>query len=236
MKIKNLYLIEIIIWLLIIGSLFYFFVYTSTIKENVQNSYYLFFDDAGGLVKGSPVRLMGINIGYVRDVKIFDNKVFVSFLVTKDNVNMPKQAIASVEFYGLGGSTSLELIPNKSIAKEDQEIILPVESYRIQDFWDGQELVANVMIDIYGGIGRTIQSADLINNKSWFKQSNLVKEISNQTSVINTAQSVMIYKLTEATLNYSIQKQEEKNRIDESNEGNVLFKDVENYKEVNDNE
>ena len=49
----------------------------------IKNSFYIFFDDVDGLVKGSPVRLMGINIGYVRDVKIFDNKVFISFLVTK---------------------------------------------------------------------------------------------------------------------------------------------------------
>ena len=114
MKIKNLYLVEIIVWLIILGCAFYFFIYSSTIKENVQNSYYLFFDDAGGLVKGSPVRLMGINIGYVRDVKIFDNKVFVSFLVTKNNVNIPRKANASIEFYGLGGSTSLELNPRNS--------------------------------------------------------------------------------------------------------------------------
>ncbi|MBQ8886401.1 MAG: MCE family protein [Candidatus Gastranaerophilales bacterium] len=196
MKKKYIWLIEIIAWLLIIlGSLFYF-VYNTSIKENVKNTYYIFFDDVDGLVKGSNVKLMGMNIGYVKDVKIFDNKVFVSFIVTKENITIPKQALANIEFYGLGGSTSLELTPSKNNTLNTEEI-QPNKTYRVQDLWDGQELVANVMIDIYGGIGRMIHSTGMIENKQMFKQSKLVEEFSRQTGAINTAQSVMIYKLTE---------------------------------------
>lgn len=208
MKRKYIWLIEIIAWLLIISVSLFFFIYNTSIKENKNNSYYTFFDDVEGLVQGSPVRLMGINIGYVRDVKIFDNKVFVSFLVTKDGVSIPKRATATIEFYGLGGSTSLELDPSTSDESSNDEILLKGKSYRVQDFWDGQELVSNVMIDIYGGVGRTIQNADLLNNKQLFKQSALVKEYTKETSKINTAQSVLIYKLTEDTLKY-VAKQKE---------------------------
>lgn len=208
MKRKYIWLIEIIAWLLIISVSLFFFIYNTSIKENKNNSYYTFFDDVEGLVQGSPVRLMGINIGYVRDVKIFDNKVFVSFLVTKDSVSIPKRATATIEFYGLGGSTSLELDPSTSDESSNDEILLKGKSYRVQDFWDGQELVSNVMIDIYGGVGRTIQNADLLNNKQLFKQSALVKEYTKETSKINTAQSVLIYKLTEDTLKY-VAKQKE---------------------------
>lgn len=202
MKRKYIWLFEIIAWLLIISVSLFFFIYNTAIKENKNNSYYTFFDDVEGLVQGSPVRLMGINIGYVRDVKIFDNKVFVSFLVTKDNVSIPKRATATIEFYGLGGSTSLELDPSTSDESSNEEILLKGKSYRVQDFWDGQELVSNVMIDIYGGVGRTIQNADLLNNKQLFKQSALVKEFTKETSKINTAQSILIYKMTEDTIKY----------------------------------
>lgn len=219
MKKKNIWLLEIIIWLFVLSGIFYFCIYNSAIKENARNTYYLFFDDVEGLVKGSPVRLMGINIGYIRDIKIFDNKVFVSFLVTKDNVKIPNMATASIEFYGLGGSTSLELNPSTSSESSSREAIIPSKSYRVQDFWDGQKLVANVMIDIYGGIGRSINAADLINNKSWFKQSALVNDIAQQTGLINNAQSVMIFKLTESTFEFSKNKQleiiEEEQRIEE---------------------
>ena len=177
-------------------------MYNASIKENVKNTYYIFFDDVDGLVKGSNVKLMGMNIGYVKDVKIFDNKVFVSFIVTKDDVTIPKQALANIEFYGLGGSTSLELTPSKNNIIESEEI-QPNKTYRVQDLWDGQELVANVMIDIYGGIGRMIHSTGMIENKGMIKQSKLVEEFSRQTGAINTAQAVMIYKLTEKTINNS---------------------------------
>lgn len=213
MKKKHIIFIELIIWLLVLISVFYFFVYKTTIKENKNSSYYLFFDDAGGLVKGSPVRLMGINIGYVRDVKIFENKVFVSFLVTADNVQIPNMASATVEFYGLGGSTSLEISPKTSIEADKGDTIIPAGAYRIQDYWDGAKLSANVMIDIYGSVGRTIQSTNILNNKHWLKQSQLVKELSTQTGKFNDSQTVFIHKLTDMTKDYSKLKQidEEKN-------------------------
>lgn len=200
MKKKYIWLFEIIIWLLIISGGLFYVIYNTSIKENVKNTYYIFFDDVDGLVKGSPVRLMGINIGYVKDIKIFDNKVFVSFLVTKENVSIPSQTEATIEFYGLGGSTSLELNPSLNISDYKTEEITPVNTYRVQDLWDGQQLVANVMIDIYGGIGRTIQNTGLLDNKAFLKQSSLVKEFSRQAGMVNTAQSVIIYKLTENSL------------------------------------
>lgn len=200
-KKKYIWFFEILIWLLVLAVGFYFFVYNSTVKENAKNTYYIFFDDVDGLVQGSPVRLMGINIGYVREVKIFDNKVFVSFLITKDNVQIPQRAIATIEFYGLGGSTSLELSPATSSETINEEMILKGESYRVQDFWDGQKLVSNVLIEIYGGAGQMIEKSDLINNKHLLKQSKLVKAISEATGQVNTAQSVAIYKLTENALN-----------------------------------
>ena len=200
MKKKYIWLFEIIVWLLIISGSLFFFVYNTSIKENVKNTYYIFFDDVDGLVKGSPVRLMGINIGYVKDVKIFDNKVFTSFVVTKENITIPRRTAATIEFYGLGGSTSLELNPAIKETEQKRDEIIPSSTYRIQDFWDGQELVANVMIDIYGGIGRMIHATGLIDNKEFIKQSNLVNELTKQTKNINTAQSVVIYQLTEKTI------------------------------------
>ena len=202
MKKKYIWLFEILFWLIVLSGCFYFFIFNTTYKENAGNTYYLFFDDVKGLVKGSPVRLMGINIGYVRNVKIFDNKVFISFLVTKDGVKIPSSATASIEFYGLGGSTSLELNPKTSDNSLDTEEIIPSKSYRVQDFWNGQALVADVMINIYGAIGRTIKSTGLIDKKEYLKQSALINKFAQQTGQINEAQTVLIYKMSEDTLNY----------------------------------
>lgn len=209
MKKKYILLTELVIWFLVSAAGLSFFFYNTAIKENVKNSYYIFVEDAGGLVQGSPVRLMGINIGHVRDVKIFDNKVFVSFLITKDDAVLPRKVTATIEFYGLGGSTSLELVPSKDQGDESN-VIIPSESYRVQDYWDGSELASNVMFDMYTSVGRSIDKADLINNKNMLKQSSMLKGFSNESEKINTAQSVIIYKLTESTLDYNIEKTRKK--------------------------
>lgn len=200
MKKKYIWLSELIVWLVILVLGFYFFIYNTTVKENAKNIYYMFIDDAAGLVKGSPVRIMGINIGYVRLVKIFDNKVFVSFLVTEDGVKIPQRATATIEFYGLGGSTSLELNPKTSITNDDKEVLLKGKSYRVQDFWNGNAQVSDVLINIYGSFGRMIKKTDLLNHKDWLKQNSLINSVINETDNINTAQTVIIYKMTEAEL------------------------------------
>ncbi len=218
MKKKYIWITEIIIWfILIFGSIFSFIIYTK-IKDNEQNMYYIFVNDAGGLVQGSPVRLMGINIGYIKEVKIFDNKVFISFLVTQKDTVLPKKTTAIIEFYGLGGSTSLELMQDNSIESRDREIILPLNTYRVKDLWDGQEAVANVMIDIYGGIGRGIKAADLINKKEYFKQSALVKQFAKETDLFNESQTVIINKLSK-----------DKVLFDESNNNIENKETVKNY-------
>ncbi len=203
MKKKYIWLCEIIIWLMFISAGFYYFIYESSIKANAKNTYYIFVDDAAGMIKGSSVRLMGIDIGYVRDVKIFDNKVFISFLVTKEGIKIPKRAIASIEFYGLGGSTSMELTPDYSSDEETEEMIQKGKSYRVQDFWNGQVAVADVMINIYGSFGRMAKKTDLVNHKDMFMQSKLIQEINEKTLQANSAQSVIIYKMNENMLKQS---------------------------------
>ncbi|MBQ7286732.1 MAG: MCE family protein [Candidatus Gastranaerophilales bacterium] len=107
---KNI-IIEIVIWLIIlltilgIGFYSYFKYY---VKPNV---YTIQFKDIDGITNGSPVRLMGINIGYVRNLKSKDKHINVQIFVTKKGVKIPNGTVARVEFYGLGGSKSVELMP-----------------------------------------------------------------------------------------------------------------------------
>lgn len=194
MKKRYIWLIEIIFWLLLIFCSLSLFVYNTAVKANSQNSYYIFLSDAGGLVKGSPVKLMGIRIGYVKDIKIFDNKVFISILVSKKNVKIPKNAEASVEFYGLGGSSSLELAPINGAA-EPEKTSPDSKVYKVQDFWDGMKLTSSTMINIYGSIGRNIDKSGILQNKQILYQSGMLKELIEKTNQINHTQIVIINKL-----------------------------------------
>ena len=75
------------------------------------NLYVIDFEDIDGITKGSPVRFMGINVGYVRKLISKDKHVMVQIFVTKNKMEIPNGTIARVEFYGLGGSKSIELMP-----------------------------------------------------------------------------------------------------------------------------
>ena len=208
MKKKNIVITEIIIWLAVLTTSVYFGIYKPSVINSKENSYIFTVKDAGGLVKGSPVKLMGINIGYVKQIKIIDDYVRIIFVVKEEGIKIPNKASATIEFYGLGGSTSLELNPKTSVYSDEEKTILPSGSYRIQDYWDGSKLSSNVMIDMYTSLRIAIDGADLLNNKNIFKQSSAIKKAAEKTNYTNEEQTVIINKLSEMTKEYSVDKKQ----------------------------
>ena len=129
---------ELFLWALLILALILGFTYSFAKSEHKNHSYYMFFKDVDGLSQGSVVRMMGYQIGYVRDVKVFnDDNIFVSFLVTQKNVYIPSGSVARVEFYGLGGSKSLEIEPPRlGDNLKNGEVIITKSPYRISDYYN----------------------------------------------------------------------------------------------------
>jgi len=74
-------------------------------------TYQIFLSDVDGLIVGSPVRFMGVQIGYINKIKILPSEIYIKFVLTDKDVKLPKGAIATVEFNGMGGSKSLEIYP-----------------------------------------------------------------------------------------------------------------------------
>ncbi len=108
---KRAILIEIAIWSAILSVIFtgIIFVYSKIFVE--PNIYTIQFKDIDGITKGSPVRFMGLNVGYVTNLKSRNKYVNVSILITRKNMKIPNGTLARVEFYGLGASKSIELMP-----------------------------------------------------------------------------------------------------------------------------
>ena len=106
-------IIEIVVWCIILTILFTIgiFGYSKLFVE--PNVYNIEFKDIDGITKGSPVRFMGINIGYVRKLQPKEKHVDVQIIVTTRNMKIPNGTVARVEFYGLGGSKSIELMPHE---------------------------------------------------------------------------------------------------------------------------
>lgn len=162
---KLVWFTELILWAIFIIALILGFTYSFAKADQKNHSYYMFFKDVDGLTKGSPVRMMGYQIGYVRDVKVFKENIFVSFLVTEKNINIPVGSTAQVEFYGLGGSKSLEIVPPSS-KPSDNEIIITKNPYRIASYYKWGEQInttleavstnTSMMLDSYGKSNITI--------------------------------------------------------------------------------
>lgn len=108
---KRAIIIEIVIWSVLLTLLFsvILFCYSKMFVE--PNVYTIQFKDIDGITKGSPVRFMGLTVGYVRSLKSKDKYVNVKILVTKKDMKIPNGTVARVEFYGLGASKSIELMP-----------------------------------------------------------------------------------------------------------------------------
>ena len=106
---------EILIWLVII----FLFVSASSMgivfkAKHDENDYQIFLQDVDGLIIGSPVRMMGIEVGHVSKIKPVKDEVYVNFIITNPEVYIPQGTAVSVEFSGMAGSKSLELyLPEK---------------------------------------------------------------------------------------------------------------------------
>lgn len=129
---KKEVIVEILILICIIGAIVFGLSMFNHYKFEKPNSYNILFKDIDSIVKGSPVRFMGMNVGHVVKLKRKDKYIICKIRITKVNVKLPDMTRAKVAFNGLGGSKSIELLPPTT---NDPEIkgIVAVESMRIND-------------------------------------------------------------------------------------------------------
>lgn len=169
MKKHTIWLTELIIWGLIIFSAIFvsMFIYTKNIRE--KYTYYVFFNDVDGLIKGSPVKIQGYQIGYVSNISIVNDDVFVTFIITDKEIKMPDNMTATVAFTGMGGSKSLELFVPPEGSKAGN-YITTIEPRRLQDFYVYQNQIANNIVSMTTAF-MELADEDRIN---WLK--NFIKE------------------------------------------------------------
>ena len=111
---KRPIIIEIFVWCIIFTAIFCVGIFSYSKIFIEPNIYNIQFKDIDGITKGSPVRFMGINIGHVKKLEPGNGYINVQIIVTQKDMKIPNGTIARVEFYGLGGSKSIELMPADS--------------------------------------------------------------------------------------------------------------------------
>lgn len=124
---------ELFIWLMILSLVSGGIMLAKYTYKKRFNTYQIFLPDVDGLINGSPVRLLGIQVGYVNQIDIVGEDVYVKFIITDPRVKLPKGSSATVEFSGLGGSKSLELYPPSLEDLPSDKIIIAKRPKRIHD-------------------------------------------------------------------------------------------------------
>lgn len=143
---KKIFLVECFLYAFIFAMIALLIFFLFKIFEVKKTSYDIVFRDVDGLSVGSPVKMSGLKIGYVDKITIVDDSVHVSFSVNQKDVFIPQGAHAVVEFYGLGGSKSLEIIPPDS-SDERSAMIESLLPYKVSDYYN-----------VSGEINRTLES------------------------------------------------------------------------------
>lgn len=187
---------EFAIWLLIIAALVFGIRYHNYKKMQQFKSYQIFMHDVDGLIVGSPVRFLGVQIGHVTKIQIVSSDVnsdiYIKFIITQKDLELPLGAVATVEGSGLGGSKSLEVYPPKDDLSTDK-IIVGKDSTRLNKVMG---LFKEMFRDIDGIISAFSHAADELYTVS------TPKEI--QHNVITPAQADNELKKLNKQLDYYI--------------------------------
>ena len=165
MKKHTLWLIELFVWLFVIIFILMGVRLYNAKKTAKDSTYHIFLQDIDGLMKGSPVKMMGVQVGYVTEINIIDDYMYISFILKKDNVTIPHSSRAIVESYGIAGSKSIELYPPKTKADESTPFILVEKTIRSSDAVNAQKEIAKTLITVSNGTAAMLDSQTVREHK-----------------------------------------------------------------------
>ncbi len=152
---------ELLIWLFVLFIILALFILGFYFKEKSdENDYQIFLDDVDGLIVGSPVRMMGIEVGHVTKIKPTNDEVYVKFVLTNPEVYIPQGTVVTVEFSGMAGSKSLELyLPeDEELADPSTSLLVVMPPKRLHD-------AVGLLNDMYNKLMTIIYSASSFSNK-----------------------------------------------------------------------
>jgi len=211
--------LEFAIWLLIIAFCVFGFRYYHHKQMQQFKSYQIFMNDVDGLIVGSPVRFLGIQIGHVTKMQLLSSKtssdIYVKFIITQKDLTLPIGAIATVEGSGLGGSKSLEIYPPDKDTPTDK-IIVSKDSTRLNRVMSLFNQIFKDIEQIFTTIGHT---ATELSSDAPKVQKNIVTPVDADKEVIKF--NSKLDKLIEADKKFkkSLQNVRKKHKESENESG-----------------
>ena len=176
MKKYSIWLTEFVIWGIVIFSAVFISLYFYTIDTKENYTYNVFFNDADGLIKGSPVKIQGYQIGHVSNISLINDEVFITFIITDKDIKMPEKLAATIAFTGMGGSKSLELFVPPEGSKAGN-YITTIEPRRIQDFYVYQNQIANNIVSMTAAFMELADEQRVNWLKNFIKEPTMLKYI-----------------------------------------------------------
>lgn len=150
-------IIEVCLWFFFIVAIIMGTFLYNHIKLKEKHSYHVFFSDTNGIRNGSPVKIMGNEIGYVSNVKVINSdEIFISFVITKPEISLPAGTLAKVESTGLVGSRSLELYPPEAKVLKPDELLTGVNPKRVQGAFESSTQIAQVLYNASSNINKSL--------------------------------------------------------------------------------
>ncbi|HEY9686362.1 MAG TPA: MlaD family protein [Coleofasciculaceae cyanobacterium] len=135
---------DIVLWVLLAAMLaFGINLFAIRLPERKGQTITLQFQDANEISKGSSVRMMGIDVGYVKDVRIRQDHVEITVQTYPRVLTIPSGSTFTVLFTGLAGAKSIEIeLPAASQPPiQGQPVYRVEEPIRMKDL-----LAANIEI------------------------------------------------------------------------------------------
>jgi len=169
MKRHLFWIVELFIWLLILFLVSGVIMLGKYNYKKTFNTYQIFLTDVDGLINGSPVKLMGIQIGYVNQIDIVGEDVYVKFVVTEPHVKIPAGSVTTVEFAGMGGSKSLEIYPPKPNQNPSGKLLIAQSPKRIHDSLGLLNDMFDKFIEITYDVSHFMSKFEVIRKEEAFK-------------------------------------------------------------------
>lgn len=113
--------LELLIWFLFVSLIILSVIFYNWYSHKNYSRYQVFLPDVDGIIVGSPVRMLGVQVGYVKHLKLVNDMVYVDLIINKKDIEIPKGSKLTIEFSGLGGSRSIEVY----VPKEKYESFSP---------------------------------------------------------------------------------------------------------------
>nr|AYR05920.1 hypothetical protein [Lithothamnion sp.] len=98
---------------------------------NNRNSYYSFFiefNNANGINKGTSIRMRGVNIGSIQSLRIQPNSVLTLAKINSSNIFIPRDSIIETNQTGLLNEAVIDIIPLASLSFLSESSLNPFSS------------------------------------------------------------------------------------------------------------